>query len=142
MVDNNIIALDYLKIAGAKSLHDLEKNHQYFWQKYQEEVNRNVTKKQFFKTSDIEEKVKKEEQEFLNKFIEKNLKKINCPKCNKELFQYSEEFKAYIVPEEISFMRDKDIVKIKCSCGSNSKYKKTEDNNFNEIKIVQERLLP
>lgn len=37
--DSNIIALDYLKISGEKSLLELKENNQYLWEKFQEELN-------------------------------------------------------------------------------------------------------
>ena len=117
------IAMDYLKIAGAKDLKDLEINHIYFYEKFIEEKNRVNNKKTFVSVAEITSKAEE--------IAEKNILKIYCKNCNKELFRYSN--KIYLVPEEVWFSRKENKIKTKCSCGKVEEFQKLE----NRIEIVE-----
>lgn len=138
--DINIIALDYLKITGAKDLKDLEVNYQEYYKYFQEETKRVSSSKKTVKLETIN-KANEIALEEVTELIKDNfIKEVKCKKCNATLFKYSSNLRFYIVDEEISFMKDNDVIKVKCSCGEKYKFKKINDKDFQEIKVIQEKL--
>lgn len=117
------IALDYLKTTGAKDLKDLETNYQYFYEKFIEEKNRVTNRKVKVTMAEITSKTEE--------LLEKNIIKIYCQNCNKELFRYAKGI--YLVPEEVWFSRKENNIKTKCSCGKVQGFQKIE----NEIKSTE-----
>lgn len=136
------IAMDYLKIAGAKDLKDLEVNYKIYWEYYQDEIKRVSSSKKTVKLEAIN-KANEIALEEVTELIKDNfIKEVKCKKCNAILFKYSPNLRFYTVDEEIEFMRTSEVIKVKCSCGEKYKFKKINNKDFQEMKIVQEKLLP
>lgn len=122
--DINIIALDYLKITGAKDLKDLEVNYQEYYKYFQEETKRVSSSKKTVKLENIN-KANEIALEEVTELIKDNfIKEVKCKKSNATLFKYSPNLRFYTVDEEIEFMRTSEIIKVKCSCGEKYKFKK------------------
>lgn len=126
MLKQNVeqIALDYLAITGAKDLKELKEKHEYYYGKFIEEKNRVNNKKIKVTIAEITSKTEE--------LLEKNILKIYCQDCKRELFRYCN--KVYLVPEEIQFIRKDDTLKTKCTCGKVEQFKKLE----NTIEIAEE----
>lgn len=138
--DINIIALDYLKITGAKDLKDLEVNYQEYYKYFQEETKRVSSSKKTVKLETIS-KANEIALEEVTELIKDNfIKEVKCKKCNATLFKYSPNLRFYTVDEEIEFMRTSEVIKVKCSCGEKYKFKKINDKDFDEMKIVQNKI--
>lgn len=101
--DINIIALDYLKIAGVNSLEELKKT--IYWEYYQNET-RGIS-------------VKHKSEDVVGGFAEDDnrdtRKLIICPNCNMEL-GYKEQG-IYHLNENLAFSNNDKALKILCICG-------------------------
>lgn len=106
--NQSIIALDYLKITGAKDLEDLKLHFPYFFEKYIEEKNR--VSGFFIEKEKIETKISRIPFAHLVDEV------ILCKKCQKVLI--------YIIFNKKLYFQDSDykningVITIKCICGT------------------------